>query len=232
MLIAHTNGNCTIVEANALPVSTVIGSSTVARIDLAGTRFTPPAGLPIAFPSNALTTLVFDLGNENDLSLHIWSVDKGRLMLHATNMTGGTAGPQSAVANIVSIKALYGFDTTNAAAWNPDSGLKVSSWNRSMIDADNDGTVGNPGDYQRIAAVRLAVVARSSEVDKPDPQTGECTTTTTFPTVFASNLNGAASVPVAVNPAVAGDAISWKCYRYKAFEMVIPLRNAGWRPGT
>jgi type IV pilus assembly protein PilW len=109
-----------------------------------------------------------------------------------------------------------------------------------MIDADGDGTVGGPGDYQRIAALRLAVVARAREPDRPDNPTVSntaCKTTTVLPTVFSSQQPSAiATVMTAGNPgipvnvAVAGDTIDWSCYRYRVFETIVPLRNSGWKP--
>ena len=33
-----------------------------------------------------------------------------------------------------------------------------------------------------------------------------------------------------VNVAVAGDTMDWKCYRYRVFETIVPIRNAQWRP--
>jgi type IV pilus assembly protein PilW len=38
------------------------------------------------------------------------------------------------------------------------------------------------------------------------------------------------AVPVTVDVAVAGDSNDWRCYRYRVFETVVNLRNAGWRP--
>jgi type IV pilus assembly protein PilW len=28
---------------------------------------------------------------------------------------------------------------------------------------------------------------------------------------------------------VAGDPLGWQCYRYRVFETIVTLRNAGWR---
>ena len=99
-----------------------------------------------------------------------------------------------------------------------------------MIDADNDGVIGGAGDYQRIGSVRLAVVARSKSAEKPDAA-GQCRATTVQPTVFASAAPATvAASPVQVNVAVAGDTLDWKCYRYRVFETIVPIRNAQWRP--
>jgi len=35
---------------------------------------------------------------------------------------------------------------------------------------------------------------------------------------------------ITVTLALAGDTLSWKCYRYRVFETIVPIRNAGWRP--
>ncbi len=86
----------------------------------------------------------------------------------------------SVVDNIVSIKAQYGFDARVLPNYNPalppaGNGMQVTVWSNTMIDADSDGTVGDPGDFQRVAAVRLAVVARARSVEKAGP--AGCTTT-------------------------------------------------------
>ncbi len=99
-----------------------------------------------------------------------------------------------------------------------------------MIDADGDGRVGAAGDYQRIAAVRLAVVARSKTAEKPD-SSGACSATTVQPTVFATAVpRGAKQASVQVNVAVAGDTLSWQCYRYRVFETIVPFLNSQYRP--
>jgi type IV pilus assembly protein PilW len=101
-----------------------------------------------------------------------------------------------------------------------------------MIDADGDGVVGSAGDYQHIAAVRLAVVARSKAPERPAPG-ATCSATASLPTVFAGGgPSGVAPAPVSVNVAVTGDTVDWHCYRYRAFETIVPLRNAGWRPNA
>lgn len=139
--------------------------------------------------------------------------------------------PAAVTDNIVSIKAQYGFDTRPAAAFNPETGLTVSSWSPTMIDADGNGVVGSPGDYQRVAALRVAVVARARAPERAPAGGGECTATPQRPVVFAvDGPAGVAAVPMTVNVSVANDAVPWQCYRYRVFENIVPLRNAAWRP--
>ncbi len=177
------------------------------------------AGLGVAY--GALAARVFNLGPAANLSFHGWSVDQGFLKLRATNLAGAVTGAQAVTDNIVALKAQYGLDQRAGAAFTPELGMQVTSWSGPMLDADNDGTAGSAGDYGRIAAVRIAVVARSRNPEKPSATTGLCTATTTAPTVFGGT---------AVSLAVTGDSVPWQCYRYRVFETIVPIRNSGWRP--
>jgi type IV pilus assembly protein PilW len=174
---------------------------------------------------------LFDLGPDTSLSFHTWSVGAGFLRMRATDMTG--AGEGAVVAdNIVSIKAQYGFDTRAGAAFLPQSGLLIGQWSATMVDADGDGVAGSAGDYQRIAALRLAVVARSKNPERPDAS-GTCSATKAPLVVFSTaEPSGVTAQPVSVNVAVANDSVDWRCYRYRVFETIVPLRNAGWRPSA
>jgi type IV pilus assembly protein PilW len=118
-----------------------------------------------------------------------------------------------------------------AGAFDPTAGWQMTQWSNTMINADSDAVNGSAIDYQRVVAVRIAVVARSKVPEKADPTTGLCSATTAPVTVFGNaSPAGVAPVPVTVNVAIPGDPISWKCYRYRAFETIVPIRNAGWRP--
>ena len=219
-------GNCAVAQ-----VSGVVQSPPQIQIAADGSTATRynPGGLLAAFaaPNQAK---VYNLGQGDALSFHTWDVNNGVLRLRATDLDLASNAAVSAVSGIVSIKALYGFDTRLGAAYAPDAGLVISQWSAGMIDADGDGVVGGSTDFQRLAAIRLAVVARSREPDKPAAN-GTCTTTPVQPTVFArAEPSGVATVPIQVNVAVAGNPIDWTCYRYRTFETIVPLRNNGWKP--
>jgi type IV pilus assembly protein PilW len=222
-------GTCTIAQVSATPVA-VPPTLNIASDGTTATRYNSGGGLLAAFagPNQAK---VFNLGDGNTLSFHTWDVANGVLRLRATDLSGASNAPTSAVSGIVSIKALYGFDTRAGAAFTPNLGLQINRWSAGMFDVDGDGTVGGSGDYQHLAAVRLAVVARSRESEKPDAS-GTCPNTTpVLPTVFASQEPAAiATVAIQVNVAVAGDPIDWTCYRYRVSETIVPLRNTGWKP--
>jgi type IV pilus assembly protein PilW len=172
---------------------------------------------------------VFNLGPGAALSFHTWSVADGYLRLSATDI-GSKANAQPVADNIVSLKAQYGFDTR--AAFDPAAGMQVTKWSSAMIDADGNGTVGSPEDWQRIAAVRLAVVARSKNPERP-AKGAACSATSDAdkPKAFTTNAPAAvAAVPVTIDVAVTDDPVDWHCYRYRVFETVVPFRNASWRP--
>lgn len=175
-------------------------------------------------------TRVFNLGPEASLAFHTWSVEAGVLRLRATNL-GADGGVAHAVAdNIVSLKAQYGFDMRGAADFDPEQGMQVGRWSSEMVDADGDGVNGGPGDYQRIAALRIAVVARAKTPERRAVD-GVCTAQPQAMTVFGSEQPlGAQTEEVTLDLRVTDDPVDWRCYRYRAFETIVPLRNAGWRP--
>lgn len=69
-------------------------------------------------------------------------------------------------------------------------------------------------------AMQLAVVARSSQPEKPNPA-GQCATTTGPPSWIGGTVDLTGMV------GLTGD--DWKCYRYKVFEVTVPLRNVLWQ---
>lgn len=173
---------------------------------------------------------MFNLGPARSLSFHTWSVSGGFLQLRATDLGGASSTPSTVVDNVVSIKAQYGFDKRLGAAFDPQAGMQVNEWSSTMINADGDADTGGASDYQRITALRIAVVARSKSPERPAGG-ADCSATTVLPVVFGTaEPAGVAAAPISVNVAVTGDPVDWKCYRYRVFETIVPLRNSAWRP--
>jgi type IV pilus assembly protein PilW len=111
------------------------------------------------------------------------------------------------VPHIIAMQAQYGI---------ADAGLQqVNAW------VDATGAWASPltmVNIRRIKAVRLSLVARSAEFEKPD-ESGVCATTTP---AMVAGWSSWATFDTASFPA------DWQCYRYKAFESVVPLRNIIW----
>lgn len=109
---------------------------------------------------------------------------------------------------IVLMKAEYGTDA------NSNGVIDAGEWSQAA-----------PANVLSVYAVRIAVVARSAQPEKPSVAGGACDTTTVSPPWIDS-----AAVPLNLSGNVglaAGD--DWKCYRYKTFENTVPLRNVVWR---
>jgi type IV pilus assembly protein PilW len=119
---------------------------------------------------------------------------------------------QALVDGVVSLQAQYGVGVdTNADGFadvfNPSGGQ--GTWQTALP--------ANPG---LVIAVRLAVLTRANLMESKDKTSGLC------------NATPAASpelVWVGGALDVTGTA-DWDCYRYKKFEMVVPLRNIIWMP--
>jgi type IV pilus assembly protein PilW len=79
------------------------------------------------------------------------------------------------------------------------------------VDAFNQTTPTTECGWVRMRAIRLALVARSAQLEK-DP-------------VTAVAPSWAASAAAAID--LSSDA-AWQRYRYKVFETVVPLRNLAW----
>lgn len=100
--------------------------------------------------------------------------------------------------NVVSLRAQYGRDTTVAM--------------NATVDTYDQTAPATACDWARVGAVRFALVARSSELDKSTV------------TIAAPTWGGAASQPIDLS----GDA-NWQRFRYKTFQTVVPLRNMAWQ---
>jgi type IV pilus assembly protein PilW len=212
-------GDCALAQLTADPLGSVLTFTALPEA-----RYNRNT-LGAAFGANLAR--VYNLGPARNLALHTWSVQNGVLMLRASNLAGAMAARSTVVEGIVALKAQYGFAS---GAFNPATGMQVAQWSNTMINADGDAVTGSAGDYQQVAAIRVAVVARSKVPEKP-ASNGQCSATTAKPVVFASaSPASVTAVPVTVEVAQAGDTISWKCYRYRVFETIIPIRNSGWRP--
>ena len=171
-----------------------------------------PAGggslLP-AFPAGAN---LFNLGQP------IWrtySVEPVKSQLQFREVISVTGGPTAAGAaipiidDIVDVQAQYGKDT--------DDNGSVETWNTVQPT--------NGAQWQQVLAVRVAVLARSPNWERPSVAGGACEATTTANRPKWGDLAALQDFPTLM---VAGFLPS--CYKYRVFETIIPLRNMIWRP--
>ncbi len=99
--------------------------------------------------------------------------------------------------NVVSMRVQYGFSAS--AGTNT-----LDSWQNAT------GTPLTAADLGRVRALRVGVVMRSTQREKPDAA-GNCEATATMPVLF-----GTAATP---------DVTDWRCYRHSVAEAVVPMRN-------
>jgi len=124
------------------------------------------------------------------------------------------AASQVIADGIVQMKAMYGIDETanGSGVLQTDGVLQPSEWG---------GTPNNP---MHVLAVAVGVVARSAQPEGK-VRGDACTTTTDSPTWMGLTFDLSGNLGLAP-----GD--SWKCYRYKTYGVIVPLRNVLWKLGS
>jgi type IV pilus assembly protein PilW len=179
-------------------------------------------GTPLTLTSSMLATC-FPRASDGPTFQRVYSIDTATRTLRKTDNTVLPVVTDEVVASdIVDMQAQYGIA--------PDGSQTVGAWADASAaagwasPAPAAATVGKTthGRLQNIKAVRIAVLARSSQYEKP---TGaSCDATTGSPGIPGgpSSWSTWATFDTSKYPA------GWACYRYKAFEIVIPLRNVIW----
>jgi type IV pilus assembly protein PilW len=99
--------------------------------------------------------------------------------------------------NVVSMRVQYGLSASAGSN-------TLAGWQ------DATGTPLAAADLDRVRALRVGLVIRSTQREKPDAA-GNCEATATMPFLF-----GTAATP---------DVADWRCYRHSVAEAVVPLRN-------
>ena len=134
---------------------------------------------------------------------------------------GAVQVTENIASGIVSLRLQYGFDTRPGE----QSRLEVNTWSQTMVDADRSGISGDRGDWQRMAGLRLAVVARSPMRQAPGAD-GACSATlaANAPRWQATQTDGTPGR----SPISLAHVPNWQCYRYRVVETVVPLRNVIW----
>ncbi|MEQ1526942.1 MAG: PilW family protein [Gallionella sp.] len=134
------------------------------------------------------------------------------------------------ITGIVSIQAQYGISAT------ANSNL-VTQWKDATAGGDWDAATITTANRNRIKAVRIALVARNGLLEKEDVSATCSSYTTDAPTgVCAWSGTSSGTNPASDAPTLTlsndADGTSWKRYRYRVFETIIPLRNVIWSKGV
>ena len=221
-LVTGGNKTARFNKSGGLGVLPYIGTGTNAtRVYNLGNLHEPPAG------PNAPVYNTYAIDNTNTLAV------SSAFVLDAT----GKPAKNGVADNIVHMRAQYGLDdgvndgsVTFAGTFVPGDGLVDR-----FVSAPVFNAILPAPPWQSLIAVRLAIVARSAQPEKPLGSDGsKCDATTDGteatpgPDRRPSWSGGIIDVSASGDPSPASPAY-WKCYRYRVFETTVPLRNWIWR---
>ena len=206
LILAQSGNNaCTLVQATNTPTSAAPGSQNTVRhasgAYSGGTaRYNPSGGIGGAYPAGSV---LIDMGASPTVNTYF--VQNDTLMV--TQQVAAPGQPaQPVAANVVQLKAFYGKDTVG--------GGTITTWDNAA-----------PASWNQVLAIRVAIVARSAQPERQVDANGNCSTTTTSPTVTWTDSGASLSTTLDLT-----NDPNWKCYRYKVFHMTASLRNSIWTP--
>jgi len=248
--------NCSLVEAtgfaalvtNLAPAGATYllatGTQAIARMNRIG-----GLGVNYSAAPTANVTRVYNLGNLYDPAsgsampvYNTYAIDPASRALTVSSafvLDKTTKNPQvNPVAdNIVQMRAQYGLDDgikNGSVPFNLGAGVAGDGLVDRFVAADVFNAMAPPP-WQRLIAVRVAVVARSALAEKPHGSNGaDCDATTdgtegpSAPDLRPAWSGGLIDVSTTGDPTPTS-TLFWKCYRYRVFETTVPLRNWIWR---
>jgi type IV pilus assembly protein PilW len=144
-----------------------------------------------------------------------YSVDANQqLRVESFDTNGGIWRASTLADAVVNFQVQYGFDARTGA----QTTTEVTRWSDEVIDADGNGDTGNPGDWRRMLAIRIAIVTRSA-------QRKDEACDATSPVWLAGNPG---TGELEATPIKVDHLSDWKCWRYRVLQTEVPLRNQLW----
>lgn len=211
------NGNFVLVAQSGVCALTRVTNVVPAASNLehASTSLWNP-GTPGTLPTYSAGATVFNLGITPLWRAYSVVTAANAYKLQAADVLrviDGSAAPLQIVDDIVDIQAEYGRDANN---------------NGTVADTEWTATPpANATEWQQVLAIRVGVLARSGNYERPDPVGGPCAATTATPTWSGTYIPTTTTVKPESAFTVPGGIPS--CYKHRVFETVIPLRNMIWR---
>jgi type IV pilus assembly protein PilW len=150
--------------------------------------------------------------NMGSIAYRTYSVDAtGNLQLAELSPTSGATTTQELFPQIVNLQAMYGKDTDGDG----------------VVDTYDNTTPISNAQWLQVMSIRVAVVARSNEYEK-DVVT---TSAPLWDVGTTSTISGPTTSTCGTSKCIAIDVSSvadWQHYRYKVYDMIMPLRNVIW----
>ena len=207
-------------------------------VTLANVKLTvaPPSLQKVQVPGSALATvdqgLLFNLGSAP--SVRVYAIRNSNLSVCdyiTKDCTGNANGTWVEIANnVVSMRAQFGRDTIVTPPASPTSQMdgEIDLWDQYnpvlSTSAAVSSTAAKDGYNCRVArirAVRIALVARSSQPEKT-------VVTASAPGWMGSAVSGvtpANPTALPITPPASASGQSWQSFRYKTFQTIVPIRN-------
>ena len=169
------------------------------------------------YNSSTGTAAIYSAGTMYSLGtgprLNRWDVVDGSLV--ATDRLHAGALTRQVADGVVDLKAQYGYDSDG------DSKISGSEWT---------ATPPVPVEWNRVLAVRFAVLVRSRQYEKdgdspylgPNAASAPSWTGAASSPFILHDLGGTTDTNPASSPA------NWRYYRYRVYERIVPLRNMIW----
>ena len=181
-----------------------------------GTSNWNPAGGGSLLPGFPAGANLFNLGQPT-WRTYLISNSKLNFFELVSAVGPGTTGSAIAIVDdVVDLQAQYGKDDGSAVGTTADDGV---------VDAWNAVTPTTGAQWQQVLAVRLAVLARSQNYERPTNPGDPCEATVSTNRPKWGDPGALQDFPTIM---VAGVLPS--CYKYRVFETIVPLRNMIWRP--
>lgn len=159
-----------------------------------------------------------------------YSVDANNSLAASVVVTGAAVENSVVASEIVALQAQYGVSNSPAdkviRKWvNPVQDSSGDDWRPVALTANTAASVQN---LQRIKAIRVAVVARSSQRDA-GVVTAACTNNNATNYGPCSWTDDSATNPApAIDLRATAADTEWQHYRYRVYQTVIPMRNLLW----
>jgi type IV pilus assembly protein PilW len=212
VVIANATPACALAQitGNTNADGVTVDHATGNYVDYYTNASTPARYNPAASPIAAGQGFLYNLGPTP--RRNVWRVQGDKLTwsddLHWTDANAdGTNDPVEVATGVINLQAEYGIDGA------PPLGVLDNQI------AANEWTNAPPADWTKVRAVRVALLARSTQYEK--------TAVTTTAPVWAGG--GFVMTNVDGTPdSSPGDANDWRHYRYRVYQVVVPLRNMIW----
>lgn len=226
--------NCTRLQVSGTTLAADGGSLTIATASATAAPANPPTGTnlfatapnPVASYGNspAEPSIVINMGafTRNQFSVVINASNRDG-ELQQLDMTNAAATSVTLASGIVNMQAQLGVSaaptTQEINNWvNP-----TGTWAPTAISL---------ADIGRVKAIRVAIVSRSSQMERTTTMSsGNVTSTCTTPVGTVNNGPCAwddTGTTAAPQIDLSGDT-NWQRYRYRVYETIIPIRNVMWQ---